>query len=178
MPGYNAQQIANNVLNGNNVAVQIGDTTVAFGQTSGHQVAMGAEQLYGIGTAKPQEVQQLRMSPAISIDAFTLTSAGLTLLADGQRLEYMLAGKSFDITVLDGSVTPNAPMFTYIDCKAQNMGQNIPANAPIRSSFSFLALDVLDNKGNSILDSGDNLLDVAGQVAGLAIAGIGGGVSG
>lgn len=176
MPGYAPEQIANSVLNANNVAVLIGDTTVAFAQTSGHQIAMGAEQLYGIGTAKPQEVQQLRMSPAFSVDTFSLTSAGLTLLANGQRLEYLLAGNSFDMVVLDG--TTNTALFTYVGCKAQNMGQNIPANAPIRSSFSFLALDVLDNEGNSIMNAGDNAIAVASQAASLIAAGSGLGVSG
>lgn len=176
MPGYNPAQIANNVLNGNNVAVLLGDLEVAFAQTSGHQISMGAEQLYGIGTAKPQEVQQLRMSPAFSLDTFTLTSAGIKTLGNGQRLEYILAGNSFDMAVLDS--TTGTVMFQYVGCKAQNVSQNIPANAPIRSSFSFLALDVLDADGNSIMDSGDNAISIVSQAASLIASGSGLGVSG
>ncbi len=168
MPGFVPQTIANNVQNGNNVAVLIGDQVIAFCQTSGHQIAMGTEQLYGVGTALPQEVQQLRMSPSFSVDAFTLTQAGINLLSNGQRLEYILAGKSFEMSVLDG--VTNQVMYTYVGCKAQNVSQNVPTNAPIRSTFSFLALDVLDNNGDSIIDSGDNAIAVSAQVAALAFA--------
>lgn len=175
MPGFNAKVIANNVQNGNNVAILLGDQVISFAQTVGHQVSMGAEQLYGIGTAKPQEVQQLRMSPAFSLDSFSLTATGLTLLAGGQRLDYILAGKSFDMHVLDGAT--NTTMFSYIGAKAQNLAQSIPANAPLRSTYSFLALDVLDSQGNSIMDSGDNAIDVASNAASVFVAGAGLGLS-
>jgi hypothetical protein len=173
MPGYNGQTLAQNVLNGNNVVVMLGDEPVAFAQTTGHQFPMGTEQLYGIGNAKPQEVQQLRISPAFTLDKFSLTPTGVQLLENGQRLEYSLAGKSYEMHVLDGSA--NQVIMTYVGAKAQNYSQNIPANAPIRETFSFLALDVLDANGNSIIDDGNNALNIAaaGATAALGASNIG-----
>jgi hypothetical protein len=168
MPGYAPKTIAQNVLNANNVAIMLGDITVAFGQTTGHQFAMGTEALYGIGNAKPQEIQQLRMSPAFTVDSFTLTDTGLVVLGGGQRLEYILAGKSFEMHVVNGE--SNTTMYSYVGCKAQNVGQTIPSNAPIRTTFAFLALDVLDNNGNSIIDDGLNVLSIAGAAAGAGLA--------
>jgi hypothetical protein len=168
MPGYNAQQLAQNVLNANNVVCMLGDIAVAFAQTVGHQIPMGTEGLYGIGNAKPQEIQQLRMSPAFTLDNFTLTSAGVTLLAAGQRLEYALAGNSYEMHVVDGLT--NTVVFSYVGAKAQNVAQNIPSNSPIRTSYSFLALDVLDANGNSIMDDGHNALNVATAAASAGLA--------
>lgn len=173
MPGYNAKTLSQNVLNGNNVAVMLGDLVVAFAQTVGHQVPMGTEGLYGIGNAKPQEIQQLRMAPAFTLDNFALTATGLTLLANGQRLEYLLAGQSFDMHVVDGLT--NTVVLTYVGAKAQNFAQNIPTNAPIRDTFSFLALDVLNANGQSIMDDGNNAFSIAaaGASAGLAVTNLG-----
>jgi len=168
MPGFTPAQIAQNVLNGNNVAVMLGDQVIFFAQTVGHQISLGTEQLYGIGTSKPQEVQQLRMSPSFSLDSFELTAAGLALLSNGQRLEYILAGNSFDCHIIDGLT--NTTMFTYVDAKAQNVSQSIPTNAPIRTSYSFLALDVIDTEGNSLIDTGTNAISVASNATSVAIS--------
>ena len=146
----------------------VGDIVVAFAQTSGSQVSFGTEQLYGVGTARPQEVQQLRVSPSFSLDAFSLTSHGLTVLGGGQRLEYILAGKSFEMHVLDGLT--NTVLYTFVGAKAQNVSMNVPANAPLRTTYAFLALDVIDNKGNSIIDAGDNAIAVIAETANLAFA--------
>lgn len=178
MPGFNPQQVANNVQNGNNVAIMLGDTVVIFAQTVGHQLAMGTEQLYGIGTASPQEVQQLRMSPSFSLDSFSLTQAGITLLSGGTRIEYILAGNSFDMHVVEFDGVKNATIFTYVGAKAQNLSQSIPANAPLRSTFSFLALDVLDANGNSIMSLPDNAISVASNVASLGLSASNLGLSG
>jgi hypothetical protein len=166
MPGYAPQNIALNVQNGNQVGIMLGDILVAFAQTVAVQTSFGTEQLYGIGTALPQEVQQLRISPSFSLDTFSLTAHGLTILSGGQRLEYLLAGKSFECHVLDANT--NSVMYSYVGAKAQNMGNNIPTNAPLRSTFAFLALNVLDNLGNSILDDGLNFIDVAVPISATA----------
>ncbi len=163
MPGYTPQTIANSVQTGNNVAVMVGDQVVAFAQTSGGQVSFGTEQLYGIGTALPQEVQQLRVSPSFSLDAFSLTANGLTSLGGGQRLEYILAGKSFDMHVIDGIT--NTTMYSFIGAKAQNVSLSVPSNAPLRSTYAFLALDVVDLYGNSITNAGDNTIAVTAEAA-------------
>lgn len=163
---YGASQQANSVLTGNNVALQIGDTIVMFAQTVGDQLSMGTEQLYGVGTQKPQEVIQLRMSPAITLDNFELTDAGVALLAGNTRLENILAGNQFDIHLIENTSTVLA---TYVGCKAQNVSRNTPANAPIRKTFSFLAIDVLDANGNSIMDDGNNAISVVSNLTSTAI---------
>jgi hypothetical protein len=168
MPGYLPQTIVQNVMNGNNVAIMLGDLVIAFAQTVGSQVSFGTEQLYGVGTARPQEVQQLRVSPSFSLDSFSLTAHGMTVLGGGQRLEYILAGKSFEMHVVDG--VTNTTLYTFIGAKAQNASMNIPANAPLRSTFAFLALDVIDNLGNSIIDAGDNAIAVAAETVNLVFA--------
>lgn len=147
----------------------VGDLVVAFAQTSGGQISFGTEQLYGVGTALPQEVQQLRVSPSFSLDAFSLTANGLTVLGAGQRLEYILAGKSFDMHVIDGIT--NTTLYSFISAKAQNVSLSVPANAPLRTTYAFLALDVTDIFGNSIINAGDNAIAIAAQTANLAFGG-------
>jgi hypothetical protein len=162
-----------NVRSGNSVAIMMGDQIIAFAQTTGHQIAMGGEQLYGIGSQKPQEIQQLRMSPAFTLDTFALTETGQTLLQGGQNLDYLLAGKQYDMHVLDGLA--NKVVFTYVGAKAQNLSQNIPANAPVRTTYSFLAMDVLNPDGTSIMDDGNNAIQVNSRGLSLA-ARLGGGI--
>jgi hypothetical protein len=178
MPGFNNVATANNVRNGNRVALMIGDTIIYFAQTMGHQFPFGTEQLYGIGSAKPQEVQQLRISPQITVDTFSLTEQGQQTFQGGVSLPYILAGNEFDIHVYDGPT--NTVIFTYVGCKAQNFSESVPANAPVRDAYSFLAMDVLDNDGNSVLDTGENALSVATSVlTGAVTIGLSpGGVSG
>lgn len=163
MPGFQGSQVANSARNGNTVAILVGDQPVAFAQTVGHQLPMGAEQLYGIGSAKPQEIQQLRMSPQITVDSFALTAAGLQLLSNNQNLAYLLAGNQFDLHVLAGK--ENTTLYTYTGCKAQNFAESIPTNAPIRDTFTFLAMDVLDPNGNSIMSLPDDALTIASAAA-------------
>ena len=142
----------------------LGDQIMYFAQTVGHQIPFGAEQLYGIGSALPQEVQQLRVSPQISLDSFALTEAGLTALQGGVNLNYILAGQVYDFHVYDGLT--NAVKYTYVGCKCQNFAESIPTNAPSRDTYSFLALDVLDSNGVSILNTGENALTAAVSAAG------------
>lgn len=156
MPGYSPAQVANSVLNGNAVAIYLGDQVIMFAQTVGHQLPMGAEQLYGIGTSKPQEIQQLRMSPQFSLDNFAFTQAGLKLLANGTTLSYILAGNQFTMKVIDNQ---NFLRFVYVGAKCQNFSESIPANAPIRDTYTFLAMDVLNPQGQSIMDTGENAIE-------------------
>lgn len=167
MPGFSPQAVANNVQNGNQVAVMLGDQIVYFAQTVGHQYPFGTEQLYGIGSALPQEVQQLRVSPQISLDTFTLTAAGKTALQGGVDLSSILAGNVFDFHVYDGLT--NKVVYTYVGCKCQNFAQSLPTNAPSRNTYSFLAMDVLDASGNSVLNTGENALSVATAAASTGI---------
>ena len=168
MPGFNGAAVANNVRNGNSVAAMVGDQIMYFAQTTGHQYPFGAEQLYGIGSALPQEVQQLRVSPQISLDSFALTVAGTNALQGGVSLPYVLAGQVYDFHVYDGLT--QTVLFTYVGCKCQNFAESGPANAPWRDTYSFLAMDVLDSQGNSVLNTGENAISVATAAAGAVLA--------
>ena len=175
MPGFSPQAVANKVQTGNSVLIQLGQQVIMFAQTVGYQLPMGAEHLFGIGSSKPQEIQQLRMSPMFNLDSFELTENGQTLLQGGQNLNYILAGNQFTMTVLDGA--SGSPLYVYVGAKCQNLGGSIPANAPVRDSYTFLALDVLNADGVSIMDTGDNALELASAYGGIAATGIGVGVS-
>jgi hypothetical protein len=146
----------------------LGDQIMYFAQTVGHQYPFGTEQLYGIGSALPQEIQQLRVSPQISLDSFALTTQGVNALQGGTDLNYILAGNVFDFHVYDGLT--NTIKFTYVGCKCQNFAQSIPTNAPLRDTYSFLAMDVLNAQGNSILNTGENAISIATAVASTALA--------
>jgi len=148
----------------------MGDVLVSFAQTVGHTLPFGTEGLYGIGSNLPQELQQLRVAPAFTLDSFELTEHGLALLAGGQRLEYLLAGNSFEMHVLEFVNGAYRTLFSYVGCKAQNLAQNIPTNAPIRTTYSFLAMDVLDGAGNSLMAFSNNALNVASATASAALA--------
>ncbi len=148
MASFNAQQLNYKVRNSNSVVMLLGDQEIAFGQTSSLSSSMGAEQLYGIGSAKPQEVQQLKFSPSISLDTFALTDEGLAVLGYPSTLGGVIANNSFNFYVMDalGEV-----IATYVGCVAGDYNVNYPANQPVTESITFLALDILDVMGISIL---------------------------
>lgn len=149
MPGFNAQQLDYKVQSGNSVVVMIGDQVIAFCQSSDQNIDMGAEQLYGIGTAKPQEIQQLKFSPNLSITNFVLTNQGIALLSYPSSILEVLANNSFDMHIIDSSGTPT---LTFVGCVCNTYTENVPVNAIITETISFLAMDVLDNTGQSILN--------------------------
>jgi hypothetical protein len=173
LPGYGARVQANNVMSGNSVAIAIGDVVVGFAQTVGHQTPMGGAQLYGVGTSKPQEIQQLIMSPQVSLDSFALTKAGIALLSGGTNLFFNLTGFIYDIHLLDGTTQPLTTMLSYIGCKAQNAAESIPTNAPVRQTITFLAMDVLDPDGRSIISSNDNAISIVSGVLSAGAAALG-----
>ena len=151
MPSYNQTGLQYSAQNANAVKILIGDVVVAYAQTTSHSVDMGAQQLYGIGSTNPQEVQQLRFSPSISVEFFELTDQGIALLGTGQRLLYTLANTQVDIHIVNG--TTGEPTFTYVGCVANSFAETISTNSIILDTISFLSLDVLDNTGTSILQS-------------------------
>lgn len=153
MPAFNQQQLAYKARNANSVTILIGDQPIGFAQTTSHTFDFGAEQLYGIGSAMPQEVQQLRVSPSITIDNFALTQNGLTALGYPSNLATVLANNSFNFFVVDGP--SGQALFTYVGCVASNFNENIPANRPITDAVTFLAMDVLSSNGQSLLNQGN-----------------------
>jgi hypothetical protein len=164
MPGFNAQQLDYKVQSGNSVVVMIGDQVIAFCQTAEQGIDMGAEQLYGIGTAKPQEIQQLKFSPSLSVMNFVLTSQGIALLDYPSSILDVLANNSFSMHIIDSKGITTT---TFIGCVCNNYGQNVPVNAIITETIAFLAMDVLDSTGMSILNGNFALQSVTS----LALAG-------
>lgn len=169
MPGFNESQLKYNVQNANSLVILIGDQEVGFGQTTSPTLDFGTEPLYGIGSAKPQEIQQLRFSPQVTVDSFALTDEGLTILNYPSTIAAVLANNEFNFFVMNAS---SIPIYTYIGCVASNFNVNIPANQPVTESITFMAQDVLDATGISILNS-NSALQVSNKVASaLNIAGV------
>lgn len=155
MPGYNAQQLNYNVLNANQVIVQLGDAVVAFAQTAPHSLDFGTEALYGVGDATPQEIQQLRLLPQITLEFFALTEDGINLLGTGSRLAYNLANNQFQIHLTDNQ--SSEVIFTYVDCVAQSFSETLVSNRPIIDSIPFVSMNILDKDGNSIMKSNSGI---------------------
>jgi hypothetical protein len=150
MPAFNQNQLVYQARSANSVVLLIGDTPVAFAQTVGHDFGYTTQQFYGVGTAKPQEIQQLRVGPTITLSEFALTQAGEELINGGVSMVSLLSNNSFDIYVVDGK--SGAALFAYVGAVASNFNENIPSNQPITDALTFMAMDVLDNNGNSLLN--------------------------
>ena len=150
MPGFNPNQLNYRAQNANSVVVLVGDQPIAFAQTTNHRFGFGSEVLYGVGNAKPQEIQQLRISPEITLDNFALTSTGNTLIQGGTKFASIIANNQFNISVTDG--TTGTVLYTYVGCVARDFSESIAANRPITDAITFDAMDVLDQTGQSILN--------------------------
>ncbi len=151
MPGYNQTQLNYNVLNANQVMVQLGDAVVAFAQTAPHSIDFGAEALFGVGDATPQEIQQLRILPQITLEFFALTTEGINLLGAGQRIAYILANNQFQLHLIDSQ--SGTVIFTYVDAVAQSFSETLVSNRPVIDSIPFICMDVLNSNGISVLNS-------------------------
>lgn len=152
------------------MTILIGDQPIGFAQTVSHTFDFGTQQLYGIGNALPQEVQQLRVSPQITLDAFSLTQNGLQVLGYPSNIALILASNEFNFYVKDGIT--NTMLFIYVGGVCGNFNENIPANAPITDAMTFLCADVLGPNGTSILAMSDAYTFPAlyGNVSGVAPA--------
>ena len=169
MPAFNQQTLNYAVRNGNAVVVMIGDMELGFGQTTTLSDSMGSEQLYGIGSAKPQEIQQLKFSPSLTLDYLQLSESGLAFLGYPSTLAGVLSNNEFNISINDAD---GLPIYQYVGCVASDYNSNISANQPITDSISFLAMDILDPLGVSILNSNSALNVVTSLAGALNIAGI------
>lgn len=150
MPGFNPSQLAYRVQNANASVVLIGDQPIAFAQTLTHTFAFGTETYYGIGSAKPQEIQQLKIAPEVTVDNFALSSIGVNLIQGNTTFASIIANNQFNISIVDGNT--NTVLFTYVGCVARNYSESVAANRPITEAISFDAMDVLDQTGQSILN--------------------------
>ena len=161
MPSFGAQQLNYAVQNANSVVVMIGDVPIAFAQTSAQNIDFGTESLYGIGTAKPQEIQQLKFAPTISVDSFVLTNRGVTILSYPSNLLQVLTNNQFNLHLMDATGTT---LLSFVGCVATGYNQNVPVNAIITQTINFQALDVLDSTGVSILNGTFALNTIAGLI--------------
>ena len=169
MSSFQQQQLNYKVQNANAVECLLGDQVIAFCQTTTLSDSMGAEQLYGVGSSLPQEVQQLKLSPSLTIDYFELTPEGYAFLGYPSTLAEVLANNEFSFSVFGAN---GIPVLTYVGAVAGDYNSNIAANQPVTSSISFLAMDILDPLGSSILNS-NSVIQVASTVASaLNLAGI------
>jgi hypothetical protein len=150
MPGYNATQLLYKVQNANACSILLGDVVVGFGQTLAPNIDFGTEGLYGVGSAKPQEIQQLRFTNTITLDSYRLTREGNAFFGVTQALWTLLANNYFDFYLLGDDGTA---FIAYVGAVAQTNNLNIAANTPLTEGMTFLALDVLDSNGVSVLNS-------------------------
>lgn len=169
MPGFTPQQLAYNALNANEVLILIGDQPIAFAQTVNHTFGLGTESFYGVGSAKPQEIQQLKFAPSVTVDLIALTTQGNNLLQGGTSLAAIISNNQFTIAVPDNNGNIR---FTYVGCVASNFSEDIRANSPITNGLTFLALDVLNQAGQSLLN-GPNAFSVAASVGTQPTGGLG-----
>src|SRR5579863_2541602 len=101
MPSFNQQTLNYQVENGNAVSIMLGDVVIGFGQTAGPAIDWGTEGLYGIGSAQPQDIQQLKNTMTISLDQFLLTETGLSVLGFPSSMLAVLSNNSFDFHVMN-----------------------------------------------------------------------------
>lgn len=151
MASYNQKNLNYQAANANGAKVMIGDVVVAYAQTTTHSIDAGGQQLYGIGSSLPQEIQQLRLSPAIALEYFALTDQGIAILGTGEPLTYNLFNTQFDIHIVNG--TTGAVVYTYVGAVASSVSETLATNQIILDSVSFLAMDVLNAQGQSVLNS-------------------------
>lgn len=171
MPSFNQQQLAYKARNANTVALVIGDQTIAFCQSVSHSYDMGTEFLHGIGSAKPQEIQQLKVQPQITVNNINLTTTGERLTQGNTTvLAAIIANNQFNLFIVDGAT--NVAIFTYIGCVADGFSENISANQPITDDITFKAMDVLGPDGQSLL-TGPNALTILSNSGVVATTGLG-----
>jgi hypothetical protein len=163
MPGYNQQALLYKVQNANACSIMIGDQLIGFGQTASTGIDMGGEGLYGIGSAKPQEIQQLKFTNTFTLDRFKLTGEGNAFFGNPEDLSTILAYNAFNFFLLDND---GAAFLSYVGAVCTSTNLNIAANQPLTEGISFLALDVLDADGTSVLNS--NSADVFNALASAA----------
>lgn len=170
MPAFNQQSLNYRARSANKVTVLIGDQPLGFAQTVSHAYDFGTQQLYGVGSSMPQEIQQLRVSPQITIDAFSLTQQGLSVLGYPSNLSTILAANEFNFTIRDGIT--NTTLFTYVGGVASSFHESIPTNQMITDALTFLCADVLGPDGTSILQMSDayTFPSLYGNVSGVAAA--------
>lgn len=153
MPSFGNSALTYRAQSANKCTVLIGDQPLGFAQNVGNSFGFGTQQLYGIGASLPQEVQQLRTSPHISINMFALSQSGLALLGYPTNLALILAQTEFNFYIQDG-VTQQMK-FMFVGGVCSDFNETIPTNQLIVDTFTFMCADVLGPNGTSILNVSD-----------------------
>lgn len=153
MPAFNQTQLNYRARSANKVTVMIGDQPIGFAQTVSHTFDLGTQGAYGVGTRMPQEIQQLRAAPQITLDNFALTQQGLSVLGYPTDIALILADTEFNFYIKDG--IRNTMLFMYVGGVCSNFNENIPANQFITDALTFLCADVLGPTGQSMVASND-----------------------
>jgi len=156
MPGFNQTALANRVRNANGCSILVGDQVIGFAQNANMNIDMGAEAIYGVSSAKPQEVQQQKFGISVSLDSMELTEAGIAYYGYTSTWADLLAGNELTFHTVDASGNAIA---TIVGCVCNSYSKTIPVNQPVTEATSFTAMDVLDANGQSILQ------DAPGQLA-------------
>jgi len=170
MGSFNQNALNPQFYTGNAVILLIGTQEIGFGQSSTYNIGYGAEQFYEIGTAKPAEIQQLRYTPSVTIDSFLLTDAGLAAFGypSNTPLREILANNKFNIYLNDYKLNT---VFIFSQCTAGSLNITAPANAQVTEAIEFLALDVLDSNGASIL-TGNFALNISNAQVGAVVGSV------
>jgi hypothetical protein len=150
MASYNQKQLQYKVLNGNACSLLVGDQVIGFAQTTTQTIDYGTEAIFGVGSAKVGEIQQQKLQPSITLDRMALTAEGVAYFGESTPWASILANTQLDIHVMDNT---GNPIFTFVNCTASSFSQSVPANQAVSQATSFLAMDVLDPSGTSILNS-------------------------
>jgi hypothetical protein len=135
--------------NGNQCIIFVGATPIAFAEAFDFTIDYGAQQVYGIGSEKPQDLQQLKFAPRFSLRSIELTTQGQLLVGSGQaNLRNYLGNNYFNVGVFtaDDSIID----LTFLMAMATSVRTTIPANGLVTDTFDCLAMDVINELGQSL----------------------------
>ncbi len=169
---FNANQLKYNVRNANSVLIMVGDQPIAFGQSSNWDLGISTDPLFQIGSLKPQEIQQLRALPSITIDGFMLTNTGQKLAGMSNDISYYIMNNSFNIALYDAPGTTDTSLtgpgqqqvnllYLFVNCTATSFSFSIPANSILSEALSFYAEDVFGSDGQTSLLNSNSAYQLA-----------------
>lgn len=158
---FSPTPITQQVMTSNNVVIMLGIQEIGFGQSASFNANFNTLSLYGVGTQKPQEIQSQVFKPTISLSMLLLSNLGLTILNYPSTLGDLLGLNQFNIVMLGYN---DLPLYTYVECTAENYNVSVPVNRPIVESIRFNAMDIVDITGVSIL-TGNPYIALAQEVA-------------
>lgn len=150
MSSFAGKNLNYNVQSGNDAAVFIGDVRIAFGQDLTMNTSYGTQALRGIGSAMIQEIQQLIVTPSITLSNLYLSKRGTQQLGLQYELASVLGGNQFTIALHDSD---GNQIRQYLGCVCDTDNLNAPVNAVFSESVTFMAKDVLDANGVSLFTS-------------------------